>query len=127
MMVHILNFIVQFIHKKVFGFLFSSQTKILITLIALLTIIIGFQYFSIIKLETKTIEQEKTISSQNTTIQTLKKQEEINMQLTLEISRLESESRSKSDDAINSISHDEKSADAYNASAPRSIVDFLRK
>ncbi|HDR1937974.1 TPA: hypothetical protein QB655_001587 [Pasteurella multocida] len=107
--------------------MFSSQTKILITLIALLTIIIGFQYFSIIKLETKTIEQEKTISSQNTTIQTLKKQEEINRQLTLEISRLESESRSKSDEAINSISHDEKSADAYNASAPRSIVEFLRK
>ncbi len=127
MMVHILNFIVQFIRKKVFGFLFNSQTKILITLIVLLTITIGFQYFSIIKLETKTIEQEKTISSQNTTIQTLKKQEEINRQLTLEISRLESESRSKSDEAINSISHDEKSADAYNASAPRSIVEFLRK
>ncbi|HHE3511017.1 hypothetical protein [Pasteurella multocida] len=127
MMVHILNFIVQFIRKKVFGFLFNSQTKILITLIVLLTIIIGFQYFSIIKLETKTIEQEKTISSQNTTIKTLKQQEEINRQLTLEISRLESESRSKSDEAINSISHDEKSADAYNANAPRSIVEFLRK
>ncbi len=127
MMVHILNFIVQFIHKKVFGFLFNSQTKILITLIVLLTIIIGFQYFSIIKLETKTIEQEKTISSQNTTIQTLKKQEEINRQLTLEISRLESEARGKADETIRTITQEEKSTSAYNSNAPRSVIKFLRQ
>lgn len=127
MMVHILNFIVQFIRKKVFGFLFNSQTKILITLIVLLTIIIGFQYFSIIKLKTKTIEQEKTISSQNTTIQTLKKQEEINRQLTLEISRLESESRSKSNEVIESISEQEKTSSGYNSNAPRSVINFLRQ
>ncbi|MGY4848513.1 DUF2570 family protein [Pasteurella multocida] len=122
-----MNFIVQFIRKKVFGFLFNSQTKILITLIVLLTIIIGFQYFSIIKLETKTIEQEKTISSQNTTIKTLKQQEEINRQLTLEISRLESESRSKSYEVIESISEQEKTSSSYNSNAPRSVIEFLRK
>ncbi|QDA15551.1 DUF2570 domain-containing protein [Pasteurella multocida subsp. multocida] len=107
--------------------MFNSQTKILITLIVLLTIIIGFQYFSIIKLETKTIEQEKTISSQNTTIKTLKQQEEINRQLTFEISRLESESRSKSYEVIESISEQEKTSSGYNSNAPRSIIEFLRK
>ncbi|MDY0509603.1 hypothetical protein NMV19_12115, partial [Pasteurella multocida] len=82
---------------------------------------------SIVNLEDKTKQQAQMINNQSESIKQLKEQEQINQKLTLEISRLESEARSKSDEAINSISHDEKSADAYNANAPRSIVEFLRK
>ncbi|ARA70947.1 DUF2570 family protein [Pasteurella multocida] len=107
--------------------MFSRLTQILIVVILGLCVALWFQFQSISNLKAKNTIQAQTISLQSESIKKLKQQEEINRQLTLEISRLESESRSKSDDAINSISHDEKSADAYNASAPRSIVEFLRK
>ncbi|HDR1692989.1 DUF2570 family protein [Pasteurella multocida] len=107
--------------------MFTFINKAYIAIIALLGTVIVFQYYSIVSLEDKTKQQAQMIESQSESIKSLKLQEELNQKLTLEISRLESESRSKSDEAINSISHDEKSADAYNASAPRSIVDFLRK
>ncbi|MDY0478070.1 DUF2570 domain-containing protein [Pasteurella multocida] len=107
--------------------MFTFLNKAYIAIVALLGAIIVFQYYSIVSLEDKAEEQAQMLEKQSETIKSLKQQEEINQKLTLEISRLESESRSKSDEAINSISHDEKSADAYNASAPRSIVDFLRK
>ncbi|BDE02994.1 DUF2570 domain-containing protein [Pasteurella multocida] len=107
--------------------MFTFLNKAYIAIVALLGAIIVFQYYSIVSLEDKAEEQAQMLEKQSETIKSLKQQEEINQKLTLEISRLESEARSKSDEAINSISHDEKSADAYNASAPRSIVDFLRK
>ncbi|MGC6247176.1 DUF2570 family protein [Bisgaard Taxon 45] len=107
--------------------MFTFINKAYIAIIALLGAVIVFQYYSIVSLEDKTKQQAQMIESQSESIKSLKLQEELNQKLTLEISRLESESRSKSDEAINSISHDEKSADAYNASAPRSIIDFLRK
>ncbi|HED4400616.1 TPA: DUF2570 family protein [Pasteurella multocida] len=107
--------------------MFTFLNKAYIAIVALLGAIIVFQYYSIVSLEDKAEEQAQMLEKQSETIKSLKQQEEINQKLTLEISRLESEARSKSDEAINSISHDEKSTDAYNASAPRSIVDFLRK
>ncbi|HHT7784075.1 DUF2570 family protein [Pasteurella multocida] len=107
--------------------MFTFINKAYIAIIALLGTVIVFQYYSIVSLEDKTKQQAQMIESQSESIKSLKLQEELNQKLTLEISRLESESRSKSDEAINSISHDEKSAEAYNASAPRSIVDFLRQ
>ncbi|MGC6360449.1 DUF2570 family protein [Bisgaard Taxon 45] len=107
--------------------MFTFINKAYIAIIALLGAVIVFQYYSIVSLEDKTKQQAQMIESQSESIKSLKLQEELNQKLTLEISRLESESRSKSDEAINSISHDEKSAEAYNASAPRSIIDFLRK
>ncbi|HDR0614203.1 TPA: DUF2570 family protein [Pasteurella multocida] len=107
--------------------MFTLLNKAYIAIIALLGAIILFQYYSIVSLEDKTKEQAQMLEVQSETIKSLKKQEELNQKLTLEISRLESEARSKSDEAINSISHDEKSADAYNANAPRGIVEFLRK
>ncbi|MEB3501794.1 hypothetical protein [Pasteurella multocida] len=107
--------------------MFTFLNKAYIAIVALLGAIIVFQYYSIVSLEDKAEEQAQMLEKQSETIKSLKQQEELNQKLTLEISRLESEARSKSDEAINSISHDEKSADAYNASAPRSIVDFLRK
>ncbi|HEH9677029.1 TPA: DUF2570 family protein [Pasteurella multocida] len=107
--------------------MFSFINKAYIIVIALLSAVIAFQYHSIVNLEDKTKQQAQMINNQSESIKQLKEQEQINQKLTFEISRLESEARIKSDEAINSISHDEKSADAYNASAPRSIVDFLRK
>ncbi|HED4408783.1 TPA: hypothetical protein R4328_001908 [Pasteurella multocida] len=107
--------------------MFTFLNKVYIAIVALLGAIIVFQYYSIVSLEDKAEEQAQMLEKQSETIKSLKQQEEINQKLTLEISRLESEARIKSDEAINSISHDEKSADAYNASAPRAVVEFLRK
>lgn len=118
MMVHILNFIVQFIRKL--------NTWLIVTILGL-CVALWFQFQSISNLKAKNTTQAQIISQQSESIKSLKQQEEINRQLTLEISRLESEARIKSDEAINSISHDEKSSDAFNAHVPNSIVDFLRK
>lgn len=107
--------------------MFTFINKAYIATILLLSAVIVVQYLSITSLEDKTIEQAQVIDSQSQSIKQLKAQEEINQKLTLEISRLESEARIKSDEAINSISHDEKSSDAFNARAPNSIIDFLRK
>lgn len=107
--------------------MFSRLTQILIVVILGLCVALWFQFQIISSKKAENAAQAQIISQQSESIKSLKQQEEINRQLTLEISRLESESRSKSDEAINSISHDEKSADAYNANAPRSIIDFLRK
>lgn len=107
--------------------MFSFINKAYIIVIALLSAVIAFQYYSIVKLEDKAKQQAQMIENQSEAIKSLKRQEKINQKLTLEISRLESEARSKSDEAIESISEQEKSADAYNANAPRAVVDFLRK
>lgn len=107
--------------------MFSRLTQILFIVILGLCVALWVQFQIISSKKAENAAQAQIISQQSESIKSLKQQEEINRQLTLEISRLESESRSKSDEAINSISHDEKSADAYNASAPRSIVEFLRK
>ncbi|MFC1141215.1 hypothetical protein ACFGXH_06215 [Pasteurella multocida] len=107
--------------------MFTLLNKAYIAIIALLSAVITLQYYSIVSLEDKTKEQAQMIEKQSETIKSLKKQEELNQKLTLEISRLESEARSKSDEAIESISEQERSADAFNARAPSSVVDFLRK
>lgn len=50
-----------------------------------------------------------------TTIQTRKKQEELNQKLTLEISQLESEIRGKFYEVIESISKQEKTSNVYHS------------
>lgn len=118
MMVHILSFIAQFIRKP--------NTWLIVTILSLcIALWVQHQILSSYKAE-NTI-QAQIISQQSENIKKLKQQEEINRQLTLEISRLESESRSKSDEAIESISEQEKISSAYNSNAPRSVIDFLRK
>lgn len=107
--------------------MFSFINKAYIIVIALLSAVIAFQYHSIVSLEDKTKEQAQMLEVQSETIKSLKKQEELNQKLTLEISRLESEARSKSDEVIESISEQEKTSRGYNSNAPRSIVEFLRK
>ncbi|MDC4238344.1 DUF2570 family protein [Pasteurella multocida] len=107
--------------------MFSRLTQILIVVILGLCVALWFQFQSISNLKAKNTTQAQIISQQSESIKLLKQQEEINRQLTLEISRLENESRSKSDEAINSISDSEKTSCGYTSSAPRSIVEFLRK
>ncbi|ATF73987.1 TPA: DUF2570 family protein [Pasteurella multocida] len=100
-------------------------TPIILAVSVMLWMWIQWQVYSGLKAENAT--QAQTIVQQSAVISNLEKQAEINRQLTLEISRLESELRKHENDAINSISHDEKSTDAYNANAPRSIIKFLRQ
>ncbi|WP_101775164.1 DUF2570 family protein [Pasteurella oralis] len=117
-MVHILSFIAQFIRKP--------NTWLIVTILGL-CVALWFQFQSISNLKARNTIQAQIISQQSESIKKLKHQEEINRQLTLEISRLESESRSKSYEVIKSISEQEKTSSSYNSNAPRSIVDFLRK
>ncbi|GJH43087.1 DUF2570 family protein [Pasteurella canis] len=107
--------------------MFSRLTQILIVVILGLCVALWFQFQSISNLKARNTIQAQIISQQSESIKKLKQQEEINRQLTLEISRLESEARIKSDEAIESISEQERSAKAYNANAPRSVIEFLRQ
>ena len=45
----------------------------------------------------------------------------------LELSKQEAEARSESDEVIKSIPQDIKQSHPYNASAPRNVVEFLRR
>ncbi|MDA5609258.1 DUF2570 domain-containing protein [Pasteurella multocida] len=117
-MVHILSFIAQFIRKP--------NTWLIVTILGL-CVALWFQFQSISNLKAKNTTQAQIISLQGESIKKLKQQEEINRQLTLEISRLESESRSKSYEVIESISEQEKTSSSYNSNAPRSVIDFLRQ
>ncbi|WP_424411199.1 DUF2570 family protein [Pasteurella sp. PK-2025] len=107
--------------------MFTLLNKAYIAIILTLGAVVVFQYFSISDLKEKSEEQEQTIKTQSESIKLLKEQEKLNKKLTLEISRLESEMRSISDEAINTITYEEKSTSAYSSHAPRSIIDFLRK
>ncbi|MFK3558320.1 DUF2570 family protein [Pasteurella multocida] len=107
--------------------MFNGLTKILAILILSLCALLWVQYQILSNIKAKNIAQAQTISQQSKSIRSLKQQEETNKQLTLKLSKLESESRSKADDAINSISHSEKSNDAFNTRAPDSIINFLRR
>ncbi|HHE3654174.1 TPA: DUF2570 family protein [Pasteurella multocida] len=107
--------------------MFNGLTKILAILILGLCALLWVQYQILSNIKARNIAQAQIISQQSESIRSLKQQEETNRQLTIKLSKLESESRSKADEAINSISHSEKSTDAFNTRAPRSIVDFLRR
>ncbi|HII3771068.1 TPA: DUF2570 family protein [Pasteurella multocida] len=107
--------------------MFSRLTQILIIVILGLCVALWFQFQSISNLKAKNTIQAQTISLQSESIKKLKQQEEINRQLTLEISRLESEARGKADETIRTITQEEKSTSAYNSNAPRSVIEFLRK
>ncbi|MFD0965282.1 DUF2570 family protein [Seminibacterium arietis] len=107
--------------------MFSRLTQILIAIILGLCVALWVQFQIISSKKAENAAQAQIINEQAKSIESLEKYERINRLLTLEISQLESEIRGKSDEAINSISDSEKSADAHNASTPRSIVDFLRK
>ncbi|OOF46596.1 hypothetical protein BKK52_11215 [Rodentibacter trehalosifermentans] len=71
--------------------------------------------------------QAQTIANQSAVISRLKFEAEENQRLTLELSKAESEARSKSDEVIRTIPKQIKESEAYNSNAPRSIVEFLRQ
>ncbi|OOF52576.1 hypothetical protein BKK53_04695 [Rodentibacter trehalosifermentans] len=71
--------------------------------------------------------QAQTIANQSAVISQLESTAKENERLTLELSKQETESRNKANDVIKSISAQEKSTDAYNSNAPRSVIEFLRQ
>ncbi|THA00329.1 DUF2570 domain-containing protein [Rodentibacter pneumotropicus] len=71
--------------------------------------------------------QAQTITQQSAVISQLKSAAEENQRLTLELSKAESEARSKSDEVIRTIPKQIKDSEAYNSNAPRSVVEFLRQ
>ncbi|OOF40957.1 hypothetical protein BKK56_03995 [Rodentibacter genomosp. 2] len=85
------------------------------------------QHNTISDLRAENQSQAQTITKQSAVISQLKSAEEENQRLTLELSKQESESRNKANEVIKSISAQEKSSDAYNSNAPRSVIDFLRQ
>lgn len=107
--------------------MFSRLTQVLIVVIFGLCVALWVQFQITSNIKAENTAQAQIISQQSESIKTLEKQERINRLLTLEISQLESEIRGKSDDAINSISNNEKTGCGYTSSAPRSVVEFLRK
>lgn len=88
---------------------------------------IYYQSGKIDDLNTEIETHKQTISTQSNTIKQLKADAEYNKQLTLELSKAESETRSKSDEVIKSIPKQIKASDAFNADAPNSVIEFLRE
>ncbi|OOF85120.1 DUF2570 family protein [Rodentibacter ratti] len=85
------------------------------------------QHNTISELRAENQTQAQTIEKQSAVISQLKSTAEENQRLTLELSKQETESRNKANEVIKSISKQEKSSDAYNSNAPRSVIDFLRQ
>ncbi|MGF7433118.1 DUF2570 family protein [Pasteurella bettyae] len=90
----------------------------------------GWIYHQSNKIDSLNAEIEthkQTISTQSNTIRQLKADAEYNKQLTLELSKSESDVRSKSDAVIKSIPKQTKASAAFNADAPSNIIEFLRE
>ncbi|MCR1838592.1 DUF2570 domain-containing protein [Pasteurella caecimuris] len=85
------------------------------------------QHNTISNLRADNQAQAQTITKQSAVISQLELQAKENERLTLELSKQETESRNKANEVIKSISTQEKSSDAYNSNAPRSVIDFLRQ
>ncbi len=115
---HILSYIGQFIRSK---------TALYILLTLGLCGWIWLQSQKIGSLTAKNQAQAQTILTQSATINQLQQDAARNQQLTLEITKAESEARSKSNDVINAIPEQTKQTEAYRATAPRSIIEFLRQ
>lgn len=105
----------------------TNKWLYVIAIIALLLISVIYQYQLIKSLKVEMAKQSDTIATQSATIIKLHAEAANNQKLTLELSKQESDARSKSDDVIKSISADDKASDAYNSVAPRNIIEFLRK
>ncbi|OOF39884.1 hypothetical protein BKK49_07105 [Rodentibacter rarus] len=85
------------------------------------------QHNTISELRAENQTQAQTIEKQSAVISQLKSTAEENQRLTLELSKAESEARSKSDEVIRTIPKQIKDSDAYNSNAPRNVIEFLRK
>ena len=90
----------------------------------------GWIYYQSNKIDNLNAEIEihlKTISAQSNTITQLKVDVEHNRQLTLELSKAESDVRSKTNEIIKSIPRQIKDSEAFNTNAPSGVIEFLRK
>ncbi|OOF84439.1 hypothetical protein BKG93_07880 [Rodentibacter ratti] len=85
------------------------------------------QHNTISNLRADNQAQAQIIEKQSAAISQLKLQAKENERLTLELSKAESEARSKSDEVIRTIPKQIKDSDAYNSNAPRSVIEFLRQ
>ncbi|OBX05789.1 hypothetical protein QV06_00960 [Gallibacterium genomosp. 3] len=105
----------------------TNKWLYVIAIMTLLLVSVVYQHQLIKDLKNEIAKQSDTIATQSTTIIRLHAEAVNNQKLTLELSKQESEVRSKSDDVIKNISADDKASDAYNSAAPRNIIEFLRK
>ncbi|OOF68491.1 hypothetical protein BKG95_03570 [Rodentibacter pneumotropicus] len=85
------------------------------------------QHSTISNLRADNQAQAQTIAKQSAVISELKLQAKENERLTLELSKAESEARSKSDEVIRTIPKQIKESEAYNSNAPRAVIEFLRQ
>lgn len=105
----------------------TNKWLYVIAIMTLLLVSVVYQYQLIKDLKNEIAKQSDTIATQSATIIRLHAEAVNNQKLTLELSKQESDTRSKSDDVIKNISADDKASDAYNSAAPRNIIEFLRK
>ncbi|MDA3979844.1 hypothetical protein [Gallibacterium sp. AGMB14963] len=105
----------------------TNKWLYVIAIMTLLLVSVVYQYQLIKDLKNEIAKQSDTIATQSATIIQLHADMANNQKLTLELSKQESDTRSKSDDVIKNISADDKASDAYNSAAPRNIIEFLRK
>lgn len=112
----------------------DSLNKLFWTLVLCVLVVIfglcGWIYHQSNKIDRLNAEIEthkQTISTQSNTIKQLKADAEYNKQLTLELSKVESDARSKSDGVIKAIPKQVKASNDFNADAPRNVIEFLRE
>lgn len=89
--------------------------------------VLRYQYSTIIDLRADNKEQAQALSQKEKEITRLKDEAAENQRIMLELSKAEAEARSQSDEVIKSIPQDIKQSHPYNASAPRNVVEFLRR
>jgi len=80
-----------------------------------------------LKISDKKILDNINFTLKEKEITRLKDEAAENQRIMLELSKAEAEARSESDEVIKSIPQDIKQSHPYNASAPRNVVEFLRR
>lgn len=112
----------------------DSLTKLFwLFVLCVLTVVFGLcgwiyhQSNKIDDLNAEIATHKQIITTQNNTIKQLKADAEYNKQLTLELSRAESDARSKTDGVIKAIPKQVKASNAFNADAPGNVIEFLRE
>lgn len=89
--------------------------------------VLRYQSGVIEDLEATKAQQAETIIQQSTKITQLESDIAENQRITFELSKAESEAREEQNAIINSIPNSDKQSNAYNAVAPISLLNFLRK
>ena len=89
--------------------------------------ILSHQVNVINTLKAENAAQAKTIEFQSESITKLEADIAENERLTIEISNEDNKTREQTNAIIKSIPKADKQSDAFNANAPLSVIDFLRK